>query len=30
MLKWLFDGFNMTREEKQVGNVMFYLQDLHC
>ena len=30
MLNWLFDGRHMSDEEKQIGNTLFHLQDLHC
>lgn len=30
MLNWLFGGTKLTAEEKQIGDTMFFLQDLHC
>ena len=30
MFHWLFDGRKLTAEEKQLGTVLFFLQDLHC
>ena len=30
MLNWLFGGTKLTAEDKQVGDTMFFLQDLHC
>lgn len=30
MLNWLFNGRRMTAEEKQIGDILFFLQDLHC
>lgn len=26
MFKWLLDGFDLTDEERQVGEILFYLQ----
>ena len=30
MFHWLFGGTKLTAEEKQIGEVLFFLQDLHC